>query len=110
MSSSTLDKEGRFSLTCFTPKDGALIGKHNIQVFANESINETSAWIHAPIKYASAQTSELSEEIKGATDSIVINLTWKGSGHDQSYKETYAPDIDPVLDRKMKKQEKKERK
>src|SRR4029078_12895844 len=32
----TLDERGHFSLTCFTPKDGALLGKHKVQVLANE--------------------------------------------------------------------------
>lgn len=83
----SLDQNGHFSLTCFTSNDGALIGKHQIQVFAMETINDTTSRIHAPKKYGDLQTSGLNEEIKGATDSVVINLTWKGNVPDKPYTE-----------------------
>lgn len=83
----TLDSEGHFALTCFTPNDGALPGKHRIQVVARETINNTTARIHAPLKYGELQTSGLSEEIKSSTDALVIQLTWKGSAPGKPYTE-----------------------
>ena len=88
MSSGALDANGHFTLACFTSNDGALIGKHQIQIHADEQINDVTTRVHAPKKYGFLGDSGLSEEIKGPTDSIVINLTWKGSGHDRAYIET----------------------
>lgn len=86
----TLDNEGHFSLTCFTPNDGALLGKHRIQVVARETINDTTARIHAPIKYGELEDSGLSEEIKSPTDALVIQLTWKGNPPGKPYTETFS--------------------
>jgi hypothetical protein len=72
---------------CFDPGDGALVGKHHIQVLASESLNNTTVKWHAPKKYADRKTSELVEEIKGPTDEVVINLTWKGSKPDKPFTE-----------------------
>jgi hypothetical protein len=88
-SSGALDQDGKFSLTCLTPNDGALIGKHQIQVIATETINDTTIRIHAPKKYGELQSSGLSEEIKGPTDTVVINLTWKGNVPDKPYLEKF---------------------
>src|SRR5436190_22388546 len=41
-SSGTLDANGHFALTCYTDNDGALIGKHKVQVFGQETINNTT--------------------------------------------------------------------
>jgi hypothetical protein len=90
-SSGPLDANGHFTLTCFTPNDGALLGKHRIQVLGTEHVNAQTARVNAPKKYAAVETSELSEEIKGATDSIVINLTWKGNVPDKPYTENTGP-------------------
>jgi hypothetical protein len=87
-SSGTPDSNGHFSLTCFSPNDGALLGKHTIQVFGQETINDTTARIHAPKRYGDLKLSGLSEEIKGPTDSIVINLTWQGNVPAKPYTET----------------------
>src|SRR4051812_10209511 len=35
-----IDPDGRFTLTCYDGKDGALPGKHRVQVDANRSISE----------------------------------------------------------------------
>lgn len=91
-SSGVLDANGHFTLSCFTEKDGALLGKHQIQVHADEPISDQVARIHAPKKYGILQTSGLSEEIKQATDSIVINLTWKGNVPDKPYTENLGLD------------------
>jgi hypothetical protein len=91
-SSGILDSSGHFSLSCFTENDGAIVGKHQIQVHAEEVINDTTARIHAPKKYGYLQTSGLSDEIKEPTDSIVINLTWKGNVPDKPYTENLGLD------------------
>ena len=87
-SSGTLDANGQFALTCYSNNDGALIGKHKVQVFGQETINNTTARIHAPKKYGDLKNSSLSQEISGPTDSVVINLTWKGNVPDKPYTET----------------------
>jgi hypothetical protein len=87
-SSGTLDSNGHFVLTCFSPNDGALLGKHAIQVFGQETINDTTARIHAPKRYGDLKLNGLTEEIKGPTDSVVINLTWQGNVPDKPYRET----------------------
>jgi hypothetical protein len=91
-SSGVLDSNGHFALSCFTENDGAIVGKHQIQVHAEEVINDTTARIHAPKKYGFLQTSGLSEEIKAPIDSIVINLTWKGNVPDKPYTENLGLD------------------
>jgi hypothetical protein len=85
-----LDQEGHFTLTCFSDNDGALIGKHAIQVIANEQISNTKTRVHAPKKYNDTETSGLAEEVTGPTNSIEIHLTWKGNVPDKPYMESDA--------------------
>lgn len=73
-----LDEDGRFKLACFEPEDGALIGTHQVEITAGESLSPTSIHWHAPKKYASHHTSGLVVEVDQPTDSVVINLTWDG--------------------------------
>lgn len=84
-SSGILDANGQFKLTCFEPDDGALLGAHRIQIYPNESINDTTTKWHAPKKYTDPETSGLTQEITGPTDSIVIELTWKGNTPDKPF-------------------------
>lgn len=84
-SSGIIEPDGQFKLTCFKADDGALIGTHRIQVIASETINNTTMKWHAPKKYAEQQTSGLTQEIKGPTDSVVIDLTWKGNTPDKPF-------------------------
>lgn len=77
-SGSQLDKEGRFVLECYDGKDGAVLGKHRIEIAASEPLSPTRIRWHAPKKYADFKSSELTEEITGPIDSLVINLTWAG--------------------------------
>lgn len=108
-SSGTLDSEGRFKLTCLTPNDGAIIGKHRIQVLAGETINETTFRVHAPMKYAVLSTSGLSEDIQAPIDSLVINLTWKGNTPDKPYTERVQADAaEAVRAIRMKQREAKQ--
>ncbi len=75
-STAKLDNQGRFHLSCYGSNDGVVIGKHAIEVVAREAIGEIQFKWHAPKKYASVRTSELSEEITNPIDSLKINLTW----------------------------------
>lgn len=73
-----IDKNGRFTLTCYDGGDGAVPGTHRIEVSANQPLSDTKIRWLAPKKYASFKTSELVEKITDATDSLVIELTWDG--------------------------------
>ena len=59
----SLDSEGRFSISSYTPGDGLLIGSYNVQVRAVEPIDSSSQRWHAPRKYAKTNTSNLKAEI-----------------------------------------------
>lgn len=74
----TLDADGRFKLYCFKPDDGAVLGLHRVEVSGRERIREGELRWHAPTKYASFQTSGLTQEITGPTDSVLIELSWEG--------------------------------
>jgi hypothetical protein len=73
-----LDAEGRFTLACFEGDDGAVPGKHRIEVAANETLSATKVRWHAPKKYNDFATSGLEQDITEPTDSVVINLSWQG--------------------------------
>ena len=77
-SAGDLDSEGRFSLSCFEIGDGAIIGTHKVQVAARAIEGESLRWF-APQKYSDVSTSGLTVEITEPTDSLLIELTWKGS-------------------------------
>jgi hypothetical protein len=80
-----IDETGSFTLTCYDPGDGAIIGKHSIEVLASQALNSTSLKWHAPKKYTDRKTSELTQQVEGPMDSVVINLTWKGSPPEKPY-------------------------
>ena len=86
-STAVLDADGHFKLTCRTPDDGALIGTHAVQIFGNESISSTKMKWHAPKKYSDRLTSGLTQVIKEPTDSVLIELTWKGNTPDKPFME-----------------------
>jgi hypothetical protein len=73
-----LDAQGRFKMSCFDAEDGVVLGKHAVEVIAREPIGEDKLKWHAPKKYASIDTSGLSEEITAPTNSLTIQLTWDG--------------------------------
>lgn len=72
-----VDSEGRFSLGCFEPDDGAVVGTHRVQVSASEIIKGKVKW-HAPNSYSDYRSSGLVVEIDAPTDDLVIELTWDG--------------------------------
>jgi hypothetical protein len=73
-----LDKEGRFTLSCYAKNDGIIPGIHKVEVDAAEPIGPDRRLWHAPKKYASFNGSGLTQEITEATDSLIINLSWDG--------------------------------
>ena len=81
-----LDKDGHFTLSCFSHNDGAVIGQHKVEIRATEMVNERLMRWHAPKKYADQQTSGLTQEITGPTDNMIIDLTWgDGKPFDERY-------------------------
>src|SRR5215211_8572073 len=52
-----IGSDGHFTLTCYDGKDGALPGKHRVQVDANRPINEKKMEIFTPKHYADFRTS-----------------------------------------------------
>lgn len=89
-SGAKLDGEGRFTLSCFDGADGAVPGKHKVEISANETLSATKVRWHAPRKYADYGTSGIDQVIDKPTDSLVINLSW-GTG--KPYDETVATEF-----------------
>jgi hypothetical protein len=85
-----LDAEGRFTLTCFEGNDGAVPGKHRVEVAASETLSATKVRWHAPKKYNDFGTSGLEQEITEPTDSVVIALSWQGG---KPFEETVATEF-----------------
>jgi hypothetical protein len=73
-----LDDQGRFTLSSYGENDGIIPGAHRVEVDGSESLSATQLKWHAPKKYFRYRTSELTQEITGPTDSLVINITWAG--------------------------------
>jgi hypothetical protein len=78
-SGASIDSGGRFVLMCFDPADGAVIGKHQVEVMASENLSRTQTKWHAPKKYSDYRQSGLTFDVTGPTDSAVIDLTWDGA-------------------------------
>jgi hypothetical protein len=82
-STGEIDENGRFTLTCFEPGDGALKGTHLATVAAVEPVSERSNRWHAPREYANRIKSGLWVTIDGPTDDLNIELTWAKSGKEK---------------------------
>ncbi len=95
-SDADLDENGRFTLTSFKPGDGAAMGVHQIAIFANEQLNDAGdmKW-YAPKRYRNYTSSGLTQEITGPTDTVVINLTWKGDEHGKPFVEKSNAPVEP---------------
>jgi hypothetical protein len=77
-SSGMIDKTGHFNLSCYEIGDGAVVGKHRVQVTACLPINDRSnRWI-APKKYADANSSGLEVEVTEPKNDVKIDLSWGG--------------------------------
>jgi hypothetical protein len=70
-----IGSEGQFRLTCFDESDGAVLGKHSIEVLSHKIDFQAGKllWL-APKKYSNATTSGIVVEITEPTDQLVINL------------------------------------
>lgn len=69
---------GNYTLTTFENEDGCVLGTHTVTVLANESKGPTALHWFAPKKYSDPVSSGLTLDIKEATTSADINLTWEG--------------------------------
>jgi len=78
LATGTIDKQGRFRLTTFDPDDGCVLGTHQVEVTAIQTMSPTKIRYLVPKKYQQASTSGLSVKIDGPTDSLVIKLSWEG--------------------------------
>jgi hypothetical protein len=68
--------DGRFTLTCYDGADGAIPGKHRVQVDANRPISEKKMEIFTPKRYADFRTSGIEVELSKPVDDLHIELTW----------------------------------
>jgi hypothetical protein len=75
-STGEIGPDGRFTLTCYDGGDGALRGKHRVQVDGNRSISEMKAEIFTPKHYADFRTSGIEVVIDKPVDDLKIELTW----------------------------------
>ena len=74
-SAGTIGSDGRFTLGCFEEGDGAVLGKHQVAVIANKTLDEVTMKWFAPQKYADYTTSGIEIEITGPTDDLLIELS-----------------------------------
>jgi len=77
-SAGKLDKEGRFTLSCYEINDGIVPGTHQVMISAKEVLSESKVRWLAPPKYADYRKSGLSFEITEPTDDLTIEITWGG--------------------------------
>jgi hypothetical protein len=75
-STGAINSEGRFSLSTFDSNDGCTLGSHRVAVISIDELNSTTRRWNAPKTYASPDTSNLTQQIDGPTDSLVIELKW----------------------------------
>jgi hypothetical protein len=65
-------------LTCYDGSDGAILGKHRIQIAANRGISDSKIEWFAPRKYADFRTSEIEVQIDQPVDDLRIELKSDG--------------------------------
>jgi len=70
--------DGKFVLTCYDGKDGAIPGIHRVQVSANRIISDNKIEWFAPRKYADFRTSGVELEITKPVDDLKIELKSDG--------------------------------
>jgi hypothetical protein len=73
-----IGQDGRFTLTCYDGDDGAIPGKHRVQVSANRGISDSKIEWFAPRKYADFRTSGLEIEVTDPVDDLRIELSSGG--------------------------------
>jgi hypothetical protein len=77
-SSGKIGEDGAFTLTCYEGGDGALLGKHRVQVSANRIISDSKIEWYAPRNYADFRTSGIEIEVTEAVDDLKIDLKADG--------------------------------
>jgi hypothetical protein len=77
-SAGKIGQDGKFTLTCYNGADGAILGKHRVQVAANRGISDHKIEWFAPRKYADFRTSEIEVEITKPVDDLKIDLKSDG--------------------------------
>jgi hypothetical protein len=78
LSGGALDAQGRFKLTCLREGDGAVIGRHMVEILSQKPLSDTKIQWLAPKKFADHSTSGLSYDVAGPADNVQFNLTWEG--------------------------------
>lgn len=76
--SGEIGTDGRFTLKTFEDDDGAVTGVHLVAIMAVEYLSESDIRWHAPEEYSQHETSGLTVDIEGPTDSLIIELSWDG--------------------------------
>jgi hypothetical protein len=72
------DVNGRFSLTCYEPNDGAMPGTHKVAVIAVKEISGAAIMWRAPKKYSIIDSSGLQLAVDAPKDDVEIRITWDG--------------------------------
>lgn len=75
-SSGKIAPDGRFTLTCYDGKDGAILGTHQVQVASNRIISDSKIEWFAPPIYADFRTSNLNVDVEKPVDDLKIELKW----------------------------------
>lgn len=70
----TIDESGHFTLTCYERKDGAVLGRHHIEIIPSKAIGEDDSPWPVPLKYRSQETSGLTADIQGPTDDLKLTV------------------------------------
>ena len=77
-SAGKIGEDGRFILTCYDGQDGALLGKHRVQIASNRIISDSKIEWFAPPDYADFRTSGIDVEVTEPIEDLKIELTWGG--------------------------------
>jgi hypothetical protein len=72
------DTNGRFTLSCYEPNDGATLGTHQVAVIAVKEISSSAMMWRAPKKYIDARSSGIEVVVEQARDDLMLELTWDG--------------------------------
>jgi hypothetical protein len=80
-----IGSDGSFAFKTLKERDGCLRGEHSVTVMSNEVLGATRTKFFVPERYANTSTSDAKIKIDRAIDDLVIDLTWKGSGHQEPY-------------------------
>jgi hypothetical protein len=70
------DEDGRFRLMTYRECDGCLTGTHRVVVVAVSSTGPDEETLHVPPKYMEPEQTDLSIDVAGPTDDLVLQLTW----------------------------------